>query len=112
MNIFDLYLKKIIILIKKLNDEGLLELPTSLNQINVENVKDLEVAWIYDFEQNGDIPGNPIYFNKRVYLSSTDKSLVALKAINGEKIWEFKTEGMAATRGLILNEEEKPKTLE
>ena len=59
--------------------------------------------------RNGDIPGNPIYFNKRVYLSSTDKSLVSLKAINGEKIWEFKTEGMAATRGLILNEEEKPK---
>ena len=36
MNIFDLYLKKIIILIKKLNNEGLLELPTSLNQINVD----------------------------------------------------------------------------
>ena len=59
--------------------------------------------------RSGDIPGNPIYFNKRVYLSSTDKSLVALNAINGEKIWEFQTEGMAATRGLILNEEEKPK---
>jgi quinoprotein glucose dehydrogenase len=82
---------------------------SNLNQINIENIKDLDVAWIHDFEKNGDIPGNPIYFNKRVYLSSTDKSLVALNAINGEKIWEFQTEGMAATRGLILNEEEKPK---
>ena len=82
---------------------------SDLNKVNIENVKDLEVAWIYDFDKKGDIPGNPIYFNKRVYLSSTDKSLVALNAINGEKIWEFKTEGMAATRGLILNEEEKPK---
>jgi len=36
MNIFDLYLDKIIILIKKLNKEGLIELPESLNGINVD----------------------------------------------------------------------------
>ena len=35
MNIFDLYLDKIIILIKKLKKQGLLELPVSLNGINV-----------------------------------------------------------------------------
>ena len=36
MNIFDLYLDKIKILIKKLNKEGALELPESLNGINVD----------------------------------------------------------------------------
>jgi len=36
MNIFDLYLDKIIILIKKLNKEDALELPESLNGINVD----------------------------------------------------------------------------
>jgi arginyl-tRNA synthetase len=36
MNIFDLYLDKIIILIRKLNKEGSLELPESLNGINVD----------------------------------------------------------------------------
>ena len=36
MNIFDLYLNKIIILIKKLNKENTLELPLSLNAINVD----------------------------------------------------------------------------
>ena len=36
MNIFDLYLDKIIILIKKLNKEGNLELPETLNGINVD----------------------------------------------------------------------------
>jgi len=36
MNIFDLYLDKIIILIKKLNKSGSLELPESLNGINVD----------------------------------------------------------------------------
>ena len=36
MNIFDLYLDKIIILIKRLNKEGVLEIPESLNSINVD----------------------------------------------------------------------------
>ena len=82
---------------------------SNLKKINTKNVKDLEVAWVHEFDKNGDIPGNPIYFNKTVYLSSTDKSLVALNATSGEKIWEYKTEGRAAIRGLILNEENKSK---
>ena len=36
MNIFDLYLDKIMILIKKLNKDGSLDLPKSLNGINVD----------------------------------------------------------------------------
>jgi arginyl-tRNA synthetase len=36
MNIFDIYLDKIIILIKKLNEEGKLDLPESLSGINVD----------------------------------------------------------------------------
>jgi len=36
MNIFDLYLDKIIILIKRLHEDGTLELPESLNSINVD----------------------------------------------------------------------------
>jgi len=36
MNIFDLYLDKIILLIKRLNKDGSLELPESLNGINVD----------------------------------------------------------------------------
>ena len=36
MNIFDLYLDKILILIKRLNKEEILELPESLSSINVD----------------------------------------------------------------------------
>ena len=82
---------------------------SNLEMINTNNVKDLDIAWTYTFEKKGDIPGNPIYFNGVVYLSSTEKSLVALNAANGEKIWEHQTEGLAARRGLIINEEEKSK---
>jgi quinoprotein glucose dehydrogenase len=82
---------------------------SNLKQINTENINDLKVAWVYEFKKNGDIPGNLIYFDKTIYLSSTDRSLVALHAKNGNKIWEHKTEGMAARRGLIFNEENKSK---
>tara|TARA_B100000965_G_scaffold227596_1_gene190496 strand:- start:2154 stop:4166 length:2013 start_codon:yes stop_codon:yes gene_type:complete len=83
---------------------------SDLKRINTKNIKDLEVAWIYEFDKNGDIPGNPIYFNEIIYLASTaGESLVALNAKEGQKIWEYKTKGRAAIRGLILNEENIPK---
>ncbi len=82
---------------------------SNLKKINTENVKDLDVAWVHEFDKKGDIPGNLIYFDKTIYLSSTDRSLVALNAKDGSKIWEYKTQGMAARRGLIFNEENKSK---
>ena len=82
---------------------------SNLKKINTENVKDLDVAWVHEFDKKGDIPGNLIYFDKTIYLSSTDRSLVALNAKDGNKIWEYKTQGMAARRGLIFNEENKSK---
>jgi quinoprotein glucose dehydrogenase len=82
---------------------------SNLKKINIENVKDLKLAWIHEFDKNGDIPGNPIYFNGTIYMSSTDKSLVALHAKDGSKKWEYKTDGMAAIRGLVLSEEKVPK---
>ena len=82
---------------------------SNLNQINTENVNNLEVAWVHEFDKNGDIPGNVIYFDKTLYLSSTEKSLVALNAKDGNKFWEYKTKGKAALRGLIFNEENASK---
>ncbi len=49
MNIFDLYLDKIVILIKRLNKEGILELPESLNGINVDIPP---VSFDYDISTN------------------------------------------------------------
>ena len=65
---------------------------SNLKKINTKNVKNLEVAWTHTFGKKWDIPGNPIYLDGNIYLSSTDKSLVALNASNGKKIWEYKTE--------------------
>ncbi len=81
---------------------------SNLKLINTSNVHNLDVAWTHSFEVAGDIPGNPIYLNGKIYLSSTNKSLVSFNASDGKKNWEHKTEGMAATRGLIIKDGKKP----
>ncbi len=82
---------------------------SNLTQINKKNVNSLEVAWTHTFEKKKDIAGNPIYFDGTIFLSSTNKSLVALNASDGKKKWEFKTEGVAARRGLIINDDKNSK---
>ena len=78
---------------------------SNLKLINKDNVNTLEVAWTHTFEKKGDIPGNPIFYDGTIYLSSNNKSIVALNASNGEKKWEFKTEGMPARRGMLIHGE-------
>ncbi len=82
---------------------------SNLKKINTENVHKLEVAWTYTFDSKNDVPGNPIYFNGLVHVATPYKSLVALSALDGKKIWEHKTEGQAARRGLMVHDEKKPK---
>ncbi len=78
-----------------------------LKKINSSNVHKLDVEWTYQFPKKGPIPGNAIFFEDTIYLSSTEKSVVALKVSNGKMIWEHKTEGQAAVRGLMINKENK-----
>tara|TARA_Y100001970_G_C14243025_1_gene866095 strand:- start:455 stop:2476 length:2022 start_codon:yes stop_codon:yes gene_type:complete len=82
---------------------------SNLKKINKKNVNLLDVAWTHTFDKKKDIAGNPIFYQGTIFLSSTDKSLVALDALSGKKKWEFKTEGTAARRGLLINDEKNPK---
>ncbi len=82
---------------------------SNLKYINKENIKLLDIAWIHEFEKKKDIPGNPIFYEDTIFMSSTNKSLVALNIIDGSKKWEFKTEGVAARRGLLIDNKESPK---
>ena len=82
---------------------------SNLKKINLSNVSKLDVAWVHTFNKKGDVPGNPVYFNGAVYLASPFKGLVALNASTGENIWSLKTDGMAARRGLLLHNEDRPK---
>ena len=82
---------------------------SNLKQINIKNIENLKLAWEFGFEKNGVIPGNPVFYDGRIFLSSTDKSLIALNIETGKKLWEFKTEGKAAPRGLMISQEKEPK---
>ena len=78
---------------------------SNLKQINLKNIDNLRLSWEFSFKEKGVIPGNPLSYNGKIFLSSTNKSIIALNVSDGKKIWEYKTEGMAAPRGLILNKE-------
>ena len=62
-----------------------------LNQINKENVKNLEVAWVYRTgdKQNGTIQCNPIIIEGVLYAVSTSLKVFALDATAGNKLWEY-----------------------
>jgi len=82
---------------------------SDLKKINLTNIDDLDLAWSYQFEHNGGIQANPIFANGLIFMPSTKKSIVAINAMNGKKIWEQKTITKPALRGLIYNDEKDPK---
>ncbi|HXB44608.1 MAG TPA: PQQ-binding-like beta-propeller repeat protein, partial [Puia sp.] len=71
-----------------------------LSQINLSNVKDLEVAWTYnsnDFSgdnnskhaQGHEIQCQPIVVNGTLYGTSSTLKLFALQAATGNELWKF-----------------------
>ena len=82
---------------------------SDLKKINLDNVNNLELAWSHQFKDKGGIQANPIYANGLVYMPSTGKSIIAINAITGDKVWEQKTTSNPAYRGLVYSDEEVPK---
>lgn len=80
---------------------------SSLKKINSDNINKLKLTWSYKFKSKGVVPGNAIYLNGKIFVSSPSKSLIAISAKDGSQIWEHKTEGKAAVRGLVINIENK-----
>jgi len=69
-----------------------------LNQINLNNVKNLQVAWIYNSDssigqlqgmKNSEMECQPIVVNGILYGVSPSLKLFAIDAGTGKKIWEF-----------------------
>lgn len=87
---------------------------SSLKKINLENAKDLKLAWVYEPESilnsKKENQANIIYFNGKVFFPDVENNLVSLNAENGEVFWKYKIEdGIAAKRGLVLFKKEKKK---
>ena len=83
---------------------------SSLDQINVSNVSQLENAWtfqMHDLAQGADAvssQSNPIIVDGVLYANSGKQTVYAIDAVTGKEIWSFKSleEGMpsAASRGV------------
>ena len=63
---------------------------SALDQINSENVKRLEVAWIHDtgdaFEHS-EMPCNPIVITDVLYATTPKLRVIALEAATGKQLW-------------------------
>ncbi len=87
---------------------------STLEQINVNNVSELEVAWIYnsgdgDGDGRSQIQCNPLVVDGVLYGTSPKLKLLAIDAVSGEEIWRFDPFdgsydmfGMGVNRGLSL----------
>src|SRR5690606_40162207 len=81
-----------------------------LNQIDTQNVKDLEVAWIYHSEgadslKFSPIETNPIIVDNTLYGVSPKMKLFALEAGTGKEIWVFDARDSLKTGKWVRNSE-------
>ena len=63
-----------------------------LNQINLRNVRNLKVAWVYhtgDKSSQSQIQCNPLVINGVLYGTSPRLNVFALNAATGKQIWRF-----------------------
>lgn len=73
-----------------------------LDQVNVSNVRNLRVAWIYhSHDGRGNIEANPVIVNGVMYAPTVGHHIVAINAETGKELWRFEADGVPAQRGLI-----------
>ena len=83
----------------------------SKNSINVNNINNLSLEWVYDSSKNinlkyhDNVEANPIFDNGIIYSLTGDRTLTALNAINGNLIWKKQSLLTPARRGFLLNKE-------
>ncbi len=62
---------------------------STLDQITLENVQDIEVAWVYEAPDSGQMQMNPIIVDGILYGVTATVQAFALNAETGEEIWRF-----------------------
>jgi quinoprotein glucose dehydrogenase len=62
-----------------------------LDQINVDNVKDLKQAWVYRTRVPFDFKNTPLMVNDLVYTCTAANTLIAIDANTGEERWRYDT---------------------
>ena len=59
-----------------------------LNQINRDNVKDLQLKWVWSMTEGGRTQASPIVHNGVMYLNNAGNVIQAIDGKTGELIWE------------------------
>lgn len=69
-----------------------------LSQINLKNVKDLQLAWTYNTGENGEMQTQPIVVNGIFYGVTATMKLFALDPVTGKELWKFDPKTASAKR--------------
>ena len=76
---------------------------SNLSQINLSNIKNLDLAWKFEFKEvKRDIQANPIIANGKIFIPSPGNKVLSIDALTGKKIWEFQIDATPARRGIIF----------
>src|SRR5271165_6685662 len=75
---------------------------SSLAQINRSNVKQLEIAWSFDTEEEGGLETTPVIVDGVLFGITPTQKVFALNAANGSLLWKFDSgiRGTEPDRGL------------
>jgi alcohol dehydrogenase (cytochrome c) len=73
-----------------------------LAQINADNAKLLQLAWIWPMHEGGTNQPAPLVYNGTMYLANTGGIIQALEAKTGNLIWEYHVGADIAPRGIVL----------
>lgn len=60
-----------------------------LSEINVDNVKDLGLAWYYDFNTNRGVEATPVVVDGVMYTTSSWSIVHAIDARTGRQLWSY-----------------------
>jgi alcohol dehydrogenase (cytochrome c) len=60
-----------------------------LTDVNRQNVKKLQVAWVFQTGVPGQLQASPVVADGVLYLTAADNHLFALDAVNGEPLWKY-----------------------
>ena len=75
---------------------------SALDQVTVDNVKTLKLAWMWPMREGGTNQPAPVVYNGTLYLANTGGIVQALEARTGKLIWEHRVGADVAPRGLAL----------
>ena len=60
-----------------------------LSDVNRQNVKNLQVAWVFQTGAPGQLQASPVVADGILYLTAADNHLFALNAVTGEPLWKY-----------------------